>query len=96
VSSYEEAQSICQRLKLNLVSIDNNNLQTELFKSITEKLKEKGMIFKALKFSTTLDLLLKAFQISLLGRRCGEMSFCQRLCIGSLGLSVQQRSTSPT
>jgi spore coat polysaccharide biosynthesis predicted glycosyltransferase SpsG len=56
VSSYEEAQSICQRNKLNLVSIDNLYLQTELFKTITEKLKAKGMIFPALKLSTSLDL----------------------------------------
>jgi hypothetical protein len=60
VSSYEEAQSICRRNKMNLVSIDNKDLQTVLFKNVTAKLKEKGLIFPALKLAMTLDLLLKA------------------------------------
>jgi len=95
VSSYDEAQSICKRNKLNLVSIDSSYLQAELFKTTTEKLKSHGMNFPALKFSLNLDFVIKASQILLLGRPCGEMSFCQRLCIGSLGPSVQKRSTSP-
>ena len=45
MSSYDEAQSICRRNKLNLVSIDNMELQLLLFKNVTAKLKEKGIIF---------------------------------------------------
>jgi rRNA pseudouridine-1189 N-methylase Emg1 (Nep1/Mra1 family) len=45
VSSFEEAQAICRRNKLNLVSIDNKELQAFLYKNVTAKLKEKGCIF---------------------------------------------------